>query len=159
MIKQKLKQIFLAVFVCVLFFLCFPQILQMECYTVVSGSMSPALPVGTAIYVKKKPPQRIKQGEIITFTGGNAVITHRVIENDQERQLFITKGDANAKPDAQPVKWKNVNGIVAFSIPYVGYVKMFLGTWNGKAAVLFFLLAFYQGINIFEGRKKEREID
>lgn len=48
---------------------CYPQILKMRCYTVVSGSMSPALPVGAAVYVKEKQPREIKKGEIITFFG------------------------------------------------------------------------------------------
>lgn len=116
--------------------------------------MSPALPVGSAVYVREKPPRKIKAGEIITFTGGSTVITHRVIENDKGQQLFVTKGDANGQPDLKPVKWENVKGTVAFCIPYAGYVRLFLGTWKGKAAVLFFFLAFFLGMNIFEGVKK-----
>ena len=73
---------------------CYPQILKMRCYTVVSGSMSPALPVGAAVYVKEKQPREIKKGEIITFFEGETVITHRVMEIDENAQLFMTKGDA-----------------------------------------------------------------
>lgn len=86
---------------------CYPQILKMRCYTVVSGSMSPALPVGAAVYVKEKQPREIKKGEIITFFEGETVITHRVMEIDENAQLFMTKGDANEKQDTQPVKWEN----------------------------------------------------
>ena len=46
----------------------FPQIYGMKCYSVMSGSMSPDLPVGSAIYVKEKEPEKVEKGEIITFT-------------------------------------------------------------------------------------------
>ena len=137
---------------------CYPQILKMRCYTVVSGSMSPALPVGAAVYVKEKQPREIKKGEIITFFEGETVITHRVMEIDENAQLFMTKGDANEKQDTQPVKWENVYGTVVFTVPYVGYVRLFLGTWNGKAAVLSCFLAFSLCMNIWEGVKAKRSV-
>lgn len=139
---------------------CYPQILKMRCYTVVSGSMSPALPVGAAVYVKEKLPREIQKGEIITFFEGETVITHRVMEIEESTHLFITKGDANEKSDAQPVKWENVYGTVVLAVPYAGYVRLFLSTWNGKAAVLSCFLAFYLCMKIWEGvkAKKEREI-
>ncbi len=137
---------------------CYPQILKMRCYTVVSGSMSPALPVGAAVYVKQKQPREIKKGEIITFFEGETVITHRVMEIDENAQLFMTKGDANEKQDTQPVKWENVYGTVVFTVPYVGYVRLFLSTWNGKAAVLSCFLAFSLCMNIWEGVKAKRSV-
>lgn len=104
----------------------------------------PALPVGSAVYIKKKAPEAIEKGEVITFTAdkGETMITHRVVENNKEKQFFITKGDANDSQDIQPVKWKNVCGTVIFYVPFAGYILKFLGSGRGKAAVLFFLLAF-----------------
>ena len=122
-------------------------------------SMSPHFG-GAAVYVKEKQPREIKKGEIITFFEGETVITHRVIEIDENAQLFMTKGDANEKQDTQPVKWENVYGTVVFTVPYVGYVRLFLSTWNGKAAVLSCFLAFFS-VHEYLGRresKKEREI-
>lgn len=70
--------------------------------------------------MKEKQPREIKKGEIITFFEGETVITHRVMEIDENAQLFMTKGDANEKQDTQPVKWENVYGTVVFTVPYVG---------------------------------------
>ena len=85
----------------------FPQIYGMKCYSVMSGSMSPDLPVGSAIYVKEKEPEKVEKGEIITFTTeqGRTMITHRVAENNKEKHFFVTKGDSNQYQDTKPVKW------------------------------------------------------
>ena len=49
-----LLKIIWAIFAILLVGLSFPQIYGMKCYSVMSGSMSPDLPVGSAIYVKEK---------------------------------------------------------------------------------------------------------
>lgn len=49
-----LLKIIWVIFVILLVGLSFPQIYGMKCYSVMSGSMSPDLPVGSAIYVKEK---------------------------------------------------------------------------------------------------------
>ena len=143
--------------------LSFPQLYGMEGYAVASGSMIPALGVGSAVYVKAKAPELVEQGEIITFTTdtGGVRITHRVVKNDKERQSFITKGDANESEDIQPVKWKNLCGTVVFSVPYAGYILKFLGSGNGKGAMLFFLLAISLCTEMSGGEiiKKDRETD
>lgn len=48
-----------------------------------------------------------------------------------------------------------------FSVPYAGYILKFLGSGNGKGAVLFFLLAFSLCTEMSGGEiiKKERETD
>lgn len=138
----------------------FPQIYGLKCYGVVSGSMCPALPVGSAVYIQEKNPEEIEEGEIITFTTeeGGTVITHRVVENNKGQQVFITKGDANDNIDISPVKWKNLCGKVVLCIPFAGYLLKFLGSWNGKITAILFLLAFYLVAELLEGKnKKESE--
>ena len=53
-----LLKIIWVIFVILLVGLSFPQIYGMKCYSVMSGSMSPDLPVGSAIYVKEKEPEK-----------------------------------------------------------------------------------------------------
>ena len=90
-----LLKIIWVIFVILLVGLSFPQIYGMKCYSVMSGSMSPDLPVGSAIYVKEKEPEKVEKGEIITFTTeqGRTMITHRVAENNKEKHFFVTKGE------------------------------------------------------------------
>ena len=96
----------------ILILTCFalPSILGFQCYTVISGSMQPALPVGCAIYVKKEKPELVKKGDIITYTVGEEEtrVTHRVLETDMKKRQFVTKGDANKDEDAAPVKWEKL---------------------------------------------------
>ena len=105
-----LLKIIWVIFVILLVGLSFPQIYGMKCYSVMSGSMSPDLPVGSAIYVKEKEPEKVEKGEIITFTTeqGRTMITHRVAENNKEKHFFVTKGDSNQYQDTKPVKWENL---------------------------------------------------
>ena len=126
----------------------------LKCYSVVSGSMNPSVPVGSAIFIKARPPGEIRNGEIITYCmgQGKTVITHRVVENNKKKRQFITKGDANNSPDPKPVNWENLQGQVVFCVPFAGYVLNFLGTRNGKLAEVFLLLACYLATEIFEGK-------
>lgn len=88
-----LLKIIWVIFVILLVGLSFPQIYGMKCYSVMSGSMSPDLPVGSAIYVKEKEPEKVEKGEIITFTTeqGRTMITHRVAENINGKAFFCNK--------------------------------------------------------------------
>lgn len=102
-------------------------------YTVLSGSMSPAYPVGSLIYVKPAQPQEVSVGDPITFhlEGTTVVATHRVINIDSKNEGFYTKGDANESPDGQPVAFNRLIGIPVFSIPLLGYVSNFITTPPG----------------------------
>lgn len=54
-----------------------PRLLGYEVYVVVSGSMEPAIPVGSALYVEIVPPEEVEVGDVIAFYDRGAVITHR----------------------------------------------------------------------------------
>ena len=96
---------------------------------VLSGSMKPALPVGSVEVTRPVQPQYIKVGDIITFrspTNGK-LMSHRVVavEQDQSYQ-FRTKGDANEDADPYSVPAQNVVGRVCFKVARVGYVVEYL---------------------------------
>lgn len=95
-----------------------------EFFTVESGSMYPAYPKDSLVFVKKTDPGEIARGDVITFVlnSDGTLATHRVIEADSVNETFTTKGDANASPDANPVLWGNVVGRVVFGIPKAGAV-------------------------------------
>jgi signal peptidase I len=47
-----------------------PKLTGYEIYNVVSGSMEPEIPVGSAIYVKAAAPEDVQEGEVIAFRRG-----------------------------------------------------------------------------------------
>ena len=51
---------------------------------------------------------------------------HRVVkvEETEAGEFFITKGDANDEPDADPVISENVVGKLVFRIPKIGWVAI-----------------------------------
>ena len=74
-----------------------PRFMGYGIYHVVSGSMAPEIPVGSAIYVKAAEPETIAEEDIIAFESGEVVITHRVVQNKTVEGTFTTKGDANER--------------------------------------------------------------
>jgi len=90
---------------------------------VLSGSMEPALNIGSVEVTKPVSKNDIQVGNIITFRSlGNPqlIVSHRVVDITSEG--FITKGDANQDNDETIVPPQNVLGKVVFHVPYVGYV-------------------------------------
>lgn len=63
-----------------------------------TGSMEPAIRVGSIVVIKPFNPESLKEGDIICFKLSEPTsITHRIINITDEG--FITKGDANKDPD------------------------------------------------------------
>ena len=106
-------------------------------YTVLSGSMVPAYPVGSLIYVREIDAADIEVGTPLTFhvSGGAMVATHRVHEiiTEDGETLYITKGDANDMPDP-PIRYGSVIGTPVFSIPFLGYFSTWLQSGAGVIA-------------------------
>lgn len=123
-----------------------PRLLGYQIYSVLTSSMTPALPVGCAVYVKACDPATLKTGDIVTYslgTGSAVTETHRVVSNDPASGKLATKGDANAGEDIYPVRYSQVLGVVTFSVPCLGAVAMALQSPGGIAVcVVVFALAF-----------------
>ncbi len=92
-------------------------------YTVLSPSMEPEYPVGSFVYIKTIDPQDITVGDDITFVldASLTVVTHQVVEIDENHEFFTTKGIANDSNDGAPVYYENILGKVYFCVPYIGY--------------------------------------
>ena len=96
--------------------------------TVLSGSMEPALPVGSTVVVRSEPAEGIAVGDVVTFTdreeggGETRVVTHRVIEVRPGPE-FVTMGDANDAPDQGVVLAADVLGVQWYHVPYVGLLR------------------------------------
>lgn len=137
-----------------------PKLFGYQIYNVLTQSMEPAMPVGSAIYVKRCDPQALRQGDIITFRLSQAtglVETHRVVENDTQAKQLITKGDANALPDVDPVSYERVVGKVVMCIPVLGTVSEMLHSGPGvTACVAIFALAIILWTLADKTKKRER---
>lgn len=99
---------------------------SIRAYVVESGSMEPAIPVGSLIISQSQPVY--SGGDIITFKGGrDNVTTHRVAVKTQQsgETVFYTKGDANEEMDQTTITESQIVGKTIFVLPYLGYAVDF----------------------------------
>lgn len=121
--------------------LALPRLLGYNAYSVVSGSMEPALPVGSVVYVESAGVSQIRAGDIIAFDDEGTVVTHRVIESRPQEGAFITKGDANQSLDIKPTPYWKLIGRVKLCVPLLGRVLSLYAVPEGKLALGTFALS------------------
>lgn len=112
-----------------------PRLFGYHIYSVVSGSMEPAISTGSLVYIGETEPKDVSEGEVIAFYGARdsaSIITHRVVENRVVMGELITKGDANQTNDMNPVPYANVIGEVACHIPAAGKAAEVFTSMEGK---------------------------
>ena len=134
-----------------------PGIFGYHMYNVISGSMEPAVKVGSLIYVRADEPAKTKENDIIAFYSSaedGGIITHRVIENNAVAGRFRTKGDANDTEDLTPIEYENYIGRVSLVVPYMGELFTVMSSSYGKiaAACVTFLGAL---LSVFGSGKKD----
>jgi signal peptidase len=103
--------------------------------------MEPVVQTGSVVIVRSVIPETIQKGDIIMYSSRDmrSLVTHRVVDVESMPTLqFITRGDANKNPDINPVSPGQILGIVAFTVPYLGFLVQFIKTPIGFT--LFFLL-------------------
>ena len=143
-----------------------PKAFHYHVYTVISGSMEPAIPVGSLVYVQPGAPEDAETDDVIAFHSSmdtGAIITHRVIKNDIVTGQIHTKGDANEKEDLYPVGYDYYMGKVVYSVPVLGRVLAFFVTFHGKIAAgsligLAILLQIIGGMLESANEKKQAKI-
>lgn len=138
-----------------------PRIFGLHIYTVVSGSMEPAIPTGSLVYVRETSPEQVGAEEVIAFYGARdsaSIITHRVVENRVVMGEFITKGDANQTEDMNPIPYENFIGSVVYSIPALGRAAELLTSHDGKlvAGAVIAAALLLQGLAVLTERKEKR---
>lgn len=136
-----------------------PKFIGYEQYVVMSGSMEPNIHVGAIAYDKPVAFADVEAGDIITYRlDGDVLVTHRVLRTQDD--TLIMKGDANETEDAAPVTSNQVVGKCYFSIPYIGYVSMYIRTGLGigmACGILIFIILISSLPDIFkpdENKKK-----
>lgn len=79
-----------------------------------TGSMKPVFDEkSNGIRIVPQSAEQIKVGDIITFTLGNDIVVHRVIEKgeDSEGYWFLTKGDNNPISDEVKIRFSQIKYI------------------------------------------------
>ncbi len=137
-----------------------PRLFGFEAFHVISGSMEPELPIHSVIYVEVVSPDAVHSDDVIAFSSGDSVITHRVTDKDPSNRQFITKGDANAAEDLRPVPYDALIGIVRYHIPVLGRATVLMEDLTGKlillAAVIFgVLLCLWPGGSDYAGTARQ----
>lgn len=116
---------------------------------VTSGSMAPTFDVQDLIFVKQEPDHSVlEEGTIICYKHGSNLVTHRIAEvvtDEQGVQHYITQGDANSSPDADPVVPDQIVGVYKTHSTKLGaFVSFFIEhRWFANVLVLLILLCFY----------------
>jgi signal peptidase I len=109
--------------------------------SVLTGSMSPDIPVGSLVLDRPVDTRSLHVGDIATYQeapGENIYITHRIvaINTTPTGTTFTFKGDANRGPDVNAVPAAAVRGKVWFHVPYLGTVRDTLESGGGRMLVL-----------------------
>lgn len=129
-----------------------PAVTGAHALTVLSGSMAPALPVGSVVVVRPTPAEQIVPGNVITFTDhdpdspATRIVTHRVVDVQQGPAglTFGTRGDANNDVDARRTAAADVLGVQWYAVPWVGTIRDSLSSPVGLfyvAGILLLLVA------------------
>ena len=71
---------------------------------------------------------------MITFrVSSSTLVTHRIVNIDNEKEEIVTKGDANDVNDGNPVTYDNIVGKMLFHVPLLGYLTIYMQTPLGIA--------------------------
>ena len=92
---------------------------------VLTDSMSPKIKPGDVVISVSTKIKTPKIGDVVTYTGKKfdgtpvALFTHRVIGGDLTTGLVV-KGDRNQNPDVQHPMLNDIQGVVLFTMPFIG---------------------------------------
>lgn len=102
-------------------------------FIVSGGSMEPTIDRGSLVYIQET--SAYQPGDVITFTRGDRIITHRIVNRTADG--YITRGDGNRRLDAWRVAEHQIQGEVVLVVPLYGYLLSFVQTPIGYAIVIF----------------------
>ena len=120
-----------------------PRLMGYEVFDVISGSMEPAIPMGSVIYVRSAEPEDVQVDDVIAFMDDGSVVAHRVVANRTSMGEFVTKGDANNTEDLFPVPYDALLGVVALHVPMAGAAMSLYSSPIGK---MYLVMALACGI-------------
>jgi signal peptidase I len=127
-----------------------PAALGYRSFTVMSGSMAPAIAAGDVVVTRPIAPIRAEPGAIVTFRDpgrDGRWLTHRVQRSVTTADVvtFETRGDANDLSERWSVPADGRIGRVAYVVRWAGFVAQPAGTPLGRL-LLIALPAFLLGV-------------
>lgn len=132
-------------------------------YTIITSSMEPTYPPGTLVVVRPVDPSELSVGDVVTVqleSGEETVVTHRIVAIQHRADgniQFITKGDANDTPDADPRMPIQIRGEVWYYIPFIGYVSTAVsGSQRGVIVTLIAIALIGYAVWMFVSGYRER---
>jgi signal peptidase len=117
-------------------------------YSILSGSMSPGMPMGSLALSAPVPTSELRVGDVLTFHPphrADVLVTHRVwrivpnstdLATGAKGPVLMTKGDANAGPDLWRVPVQGIAMKRVASVPKLGYAMMQLQTRAVRIALV-----------------------
>jgi signal peptidase len=107
-----------------------PRLGGLQSFTVMSGSMEPAISTGDVVVERRIRPSQARAGDIVTFNYSprHELITHRVrsVRTRGAVASFVTQGDANTGMEHWSVKADGTIGRVVYRVPRVGYALVWM---------------------------------
>ncbi len=132
-------------------------------YVVLTGSMVPEIMPMDVVITKRRTPEELEVGDIITFLSSdsrlsNIIVTHRIknkyYDSTTGKYTFQTKGDANNTEDFALAEDYNIIGEVIFKIPKLGYVQEVLASKGGLIIFIFIPCALVLSYDIVKMIKR-----
>lgn len=128
-----------------------PFVLGYSPLPVMSGSMEPVFHAGDVIIIQKADDYQLN--DIITFQSEGALITHRIIERNENG--YVTKGDANSAKDEDIIQKDQIIGTYVVAIPWIGYLKV----WISNPWILIILILGAVSLYLFNDQRKRRKTE
>lgn len=111
-------------------------------FNIVTGSMMPDYEIGDILISKEIEPSNIEIGDDVVYLGKTAsfqgkIVTHRVIEKNEEngKYTFKTKGIANEEPDPE-ITGEQVYGKIIYKVHTLSFISKII---NNLYAFYFFI--------------------
>jgi len=116
--------------------------------TVMSGSMGSALRVGSVAVTQPIEAADVHEGDIVAFSASErtAPVLHRVVAitvDEDGHRIATTRGDANDASDQHPLILDGDGERVVYSVPWVGYLLVFVQSGTGRVLLLISIGALF----------------
>ena len=96
---------------------------------IASNSMAPKIHKGDIVIIKDVDVKNVKKGDVVRYKMEGYYVVHRIVmvsKDEDNKKVFITKGDNNDNVDLYPVRQSQYAGVVKLDIPYLGYPTLIL---------------------------------